>query len=312
MRVAVVGCGRMGKERVKAAKSFGISTLLLFDEDVQRAESLATECGGAQCLNDSGDLFEEKVDALFICIPPCYRGRLEIQAIDSGIPFFVEKPIGVTAAQVQPILERLDSRNVINAVGYMNRYRNSVLHAQKVLAGQSLIGIAAHWIGRKYGVPWWSVPDLSGGPFNEQATHLIDLFRFLTGSVEMVHAAASSPENETTVLATLRLKGHGLGSFLYSCEAKEKDILIAVETSEGVLELRGWDLELVRNTIDGSLPQPESKPIFEKETHAFLSAVKTGNPCLILADFRDAFQTQLAMDTAVRMIRPQQQCAVSV
>jgi predicted dehydrogenase len=301
----------MGKERAKASKSFGVNTLLLFDEDSQRAESLATECGGAQCVKDSGALFEEKIDALFICIPPYYRGRLESQAIDAGVPFFVEKPVGVTAAQVETILEQLESRNVLNAVGYMNRYRNSAIHAQQVLSGRSLIGIAAHWIGRKYAVPWWSVPELSGGPFNEQATHLIDLFRFLAGSVEIVHAVASSPDSETTVLATLRLKGPGLGSFLYSCEANEKDILIAVETSEGVLELRGWDLELVRNTIDGSFPQPESKPIFEKETHAFLSAVKTGNTGLILSDFRDAFQTQLAMDTAIRMIRPQQ-CAVSV
>jgi len=302
----------MGKERAKAAKSFGASKIVLFDEDARRAESLAAECAGAVYLRNPGDLFEQKLDALFICIPPHCRGRLEIQAIDAGIPFFVEKPVGVNAAQVEPILERLADRSVINAVGYMNRYRESVLHAQKVLAGHDLIGIAAHWIGRKYGVPWWPVLELSGGPFNEQATHLIDLLRFLTGSVEVLHAVASSPEEETTVLATLRLNGGGLGSFLYSCEAREKDILIAIETVQGVLELRGWDLELVRNTIDGSLPQPESKAIFEKETHAFLSAVRAGNPASIIADFRDAFQTQLAMDAAVRMIRHQQQAAVSV
>ena len=126
------------------------------------------------------------------------------------------------------------------------------------------------------------------------------------------HPTAPALDDETTVLVSARLNGRGLGSFLYSCEAQEKDISIAVETSEGVLELRGWDLELVRNTIDGSLPQPESKPIFEKETHAFLNAVRTGNPRLILADFRDAFQTQIAMDTAVRMMRYQAQHAVPV
>jgi len=300
----------MGKERAKAAKSFGVSTLLLFDEDAGRAESLATECSGAQCLNYPGEWFDNKLDALFICTPPYCRGPLEIQAVDVGVPFFVEKPVGVTASQVEAVLERLDRGHVINAVGYMNRYRNSILHSRKVLIGRSLLGISAHWIGRKYRVPWWSVPELSGGPFNEQATHLVDLVRVLAGSVKILHAAANSPENETSVLASLLLQDRGLGSFLYSCEAGEKDILIAVETSEGALELRGWDLELVRNTIDGSLPEPESMPIFEKETHAFLHAVKTRNPKLILADFRDAFQTQVVMDTAVRMIRSQQQCAV--
>ena len=310
MRVGVVGCGRMGKERARAATSFGVDELLLLDEDCTRAKSLAAECAAAQCLNDSSDLFRRELSALFICVPPYCRGPLEAQAIEFGVPFFVEKPIGVTASQVRPILERLDRRNVINAVGYMNRYRNSVLHVRQLLAQRTLIGIAAHWIGRKYAVPWWSVSELSGGPFNEQATHLVDLFRFLAGGVETLFASAAS-RHETTVLATMRLQHGGIGSFLYSCEAKEKDILIAVETTDGVLEMRGWDLELVRNTIDGSLAQPESKPIFEKETHAFLTAVQTSNPSLILADLRDAYQTQVAMDAAVAMIRSQQQCAVS-
>ena len=312
MRVAVVGCGRMGKERAKAAHSFGGNCLLLFDEDRQRAEMLAREYPGARTLSEPAELFREKLDALFICVPPYSRGKLEMQAIDSGVPFFVEKPIGITGAQVEPILERLDRRNVLNAVGYMNRYRNSVLHARHLLAGRSLIGIAAHWIGKKYAVPWWCVPELSGGPFNEQATHLIDLFRFLAGDVETLYATARSSEGtETTVHAVLRFRDGALGSFLYSCEAKEKDILIAVETPEGVLELRGWDLELARNTIDGSLPDPESKPIFEKETHAFLNAVATGKAGLILADFREAYQTQIAMDSAIQMMRPEQR-AVSV
>jgi myo-inositol 2-dehydrogenase / D-chiro-inositol 1-dehydrogenase len=312
MRVAVVGCGRMGKERAKAAKSFGVGTLLLYDEDRARADALASECSGAQCLDGPADLFREELDAVFVCIPPYCRGKFEIRAIDAGIPFFVEKPIGVTAAQARPILDRLTSHHVINAVGYMNRYRNSVLLAQKKVAGRRIIGIAAHWIGRKYAVPWWSVLEQSGGPFNEQATHLVDLFRFLTGSLEMLYVTATPPEEETTVLASVRLNGGGLGSFLYSCEAKEKDILIAIQTPEGVLELRGWDLELVRNTVDGSFPLTESQPIFEKETHAFLNAVKTGNRELILADFRDAYETQLAMDSAVGMMRPAQRRVVSV
>ena len=41
MRVAVVGCGRMGRERAKAAALFGVEAVLLFDESQQRAASLA-------------------------------------------------------------------------------------------------------------------------------------------------------------------------------------------------------------------------------------------------------------------------------
>ncbi len=304
MRVAVVGCGRMGRERAMAAASFGVEAVLLFDEDGSRAESLADQYPNARTLRGFDALFDEKLDALFICTPPFCRGPLELRAIDYGIPFFVEKPIGVTAGQLQAVLDNLDRTPVLTAVGYMNRYRNSVSRVKAILQSRNIIGISAHWAGKKYGVPWWGVLEQSGGPFNEQATHLMDLFRHLAGVSETLYAAAQARGGiETTVLAVMRLSGGGLGSFLYSCEAKEKDIFIVIETPEGALELRGWDLDLVRNTIDGSQPAPESKPIFEKETHAFLQAVAGGNKNLILADFKEAYQTQVLMDGIVRMTR---------
>jgi len=294
----------MGRERAKAASAFGVEAILLFDEDRSRAESLASECARALPVADLATLIHGKPDAIFICTPPFCRGHLENRAIDLGIPFFVEKPIGVSADQVRTVLDNLRQSKVLNAVGYMNRYRYSVAHARTILQSRNIIGITAHWVGKKYGVPWWAVRKQSGGPFNEQATHLMDLFRYLSGIAETLHAAALAPEGiETTVVVMLRLAGGGLGAFLYSCEAKDKDILISVETTDGVLELRGWDLELARNTIDGSYPEPESKPIFEKETHAFLQAVGRGDRTLILSDFAEAHKTQTAMDSVTRMIR---------
>jgi myo-inositol 2-dehydrogenase/D-chiro-inositol 1-dehydrogenase len=304
MRVAIVGCGRMGRERARAADALGVGAILLFDEDRSRAESLARECARASPRANLATLLEEKPDAIFICTPPFCRGTLENRAIELGIPFFVEKPIGVSAHQVQTVLDNLCQCEVLNAVGYMNRYRNSIAHARAILQSQNIVGVTAHWVGKKYGVPWWAVREQSGGPFNEQATHVMDLFRYLSGVTETLHAAAHPLKGiETTVVVTLRLAGGGLGTFLYSCEAKDKDILISIETTDGVLDLRGWDLELARNTIDGSCPEPELKPIFEKETHSFLQAVATGDRTLILSDFAEAYKTQMAMDSVARIIR---------
>jgi myo-inositol 2-dehydrogenase/D-chiro-inositol 1-dehydrogenase len=303
MRVAVVGCGRMGRERAKAANSFGVEQVLLFDEDSSRAESLTSEYPRASLVLDLDDLIHDKPDAIFICTPPFCRGALENRAIAVGIPFFVEKPIGRSAGQVTAVLDNIRQREVLNAVGYMNRYRNSVALVRSILRSRKIIGITAHWVGKKYGVPWWAVREQSGGPFNEQATHLMDLFRYLGGTIETIHAAAHAPEGiETTVVVMLRLAAGAFGTFLYSCEAKDKDILISIETTDGVLELKGWDLELARNTIDDSYPEPESKPIFEKETHAFLQAVRTGDRALILSDFADSYKTQIAMDGVTKMI----------
>lgn len=304
MQVAIVGCGRMGRERAKAATASGVTSMLLFDEDCDRALSLAREFPLCTVTKDLDDLITRGPEALFICTPPFCRGPLERRAVDLRIPFFVEKPIGVSGDQIHDVVELLLHRRVLNAVGYMNRYRNSVAHAREVLQFREIIGVAAHWVGKKYSVPWWTVRQQSGGPFNEQATHFMDLVRYVCGEAEALYAVASAPGGlETTVAVTLRLASGALGNFLYSCEAKEKDILISIETTEGILEFRGWDLELARNTIDNTYPAPESKPIFEKETQAFLQAIATGDKSLVVSDFADAYQTQVTMDRVNSLIR---------
>lgn len=304
MRVAIVGCGRMGRVRASAVAAFGVDTILLFDEDLSRATQLASECARAVAVTDLAALIDNAPDALFVCTPPFCRGSLENRAIDLAIPFFVEKPIGISAEHVRTVLDNLQRRAVFSAVGYMNRYRNSIAHARTILQSRDIIGISAHWVGSKYRVPWWAVREQSGGPFNEQGTHVMDLFRYLVGVEDTLYAAAHATDGvETTVVATVRLLAGGVGTFLYSCEAPDKDILISIETKDGVLDLRGWDLELVRNTIDGSHSEPESQPIFEKETHAFLRAIDSGDRTLIRSDFADACKTQIAVDGVTRMIR---------
>jgi myo-inositol 2-dehydrogenase / D-chiro-inositol 1-dehydrogenase len=305
MQVSIVGCGRMGRERAKAAAACGVDSILLYDEDRSRAETLATNSAcRTKVMPDVTALIEAKPDALFICTPPYCRGPLENRAIGLGMPFFVEKPIGLSSIHARPVLDKLARYGTLNAVGYMNRYRNSVEHVRSILQSRNIIGISAHWVGKQYAVPWWAVREQSGGPFNEQATHLMDLVRYLSGDLEVLHAASHYKENiESTVAVTLRIRKGGLGIFLYSCEASDKDILISIETPEGVLDLRGWDLILERNAITGTYPEPETKPIFEKETAAFLQAVATGNRSLVLSDFAEAYQTQLLMDAVNSILR---------
>ena len=79
---------------------------------------------------------------------------------------------------IVPLLELVKRVGVVNAVGYMNRCRNSVRLAKKVLSGRKVLGISCAWVGKKYLVPWWIDKDLSGGPFNEQATHVWNFVDF--------------------------------------------------------------------------------------------------------------------------------------
>jgi myo-inositol 2-dehydrogenase / D-chiro-inositol 1-dehydrogenase len=168
-----------------------------------------------------------------------------------------------------------------------------------VLAGRRVLGIACHWNGRKYTVPWWLDKALSGGPLNEQATHLVDLARIIVGEIESVCALASpSPQSDPalTFAILFRFENGSVGTVLYSCQAKEKDIAFRVLTEEGVLELSGWDFQLTTNTIDETFPADQKEDIFLKETQRFLSAVRRSDQGVVECDYAEANRTQSVVD----------------
>ncbi len=296
LRIAIVGSGRMGNERARSCKQAGINPTLACDSNVVRAEELAKNYSGCRVLAKPEELPYSKLDAIFICTPPGQRGNVELGAISAGVPFFVEKPIGISAAAALPILEALAARPVIHAVGYMNRYRSSVQYARSMINQCCLLGISAYWVGRKYGVPWWLDIEESGGPLNEQATHIIDMCRYLVGEVTTISTCCGNAAPILTCAATLSFKKGCLASIFYSCEAQEKHIGFRIITAEGGLDLSGWDLRLTSNTIDGTLQSNDMEDIFFKETAQFLHAVANNAPHLIECTFQDAFCTQQLID----------------
>ena len=137
----------------------------------------------------------------------------------------MEKPVGVSAEQCLELYQALKAKPVINSIGYMNRYRASVLQARKLIESAEPIGIVCNWVCAPYRVGWWLQPSVSGGPFNEQATHFIDLCRFFMGEAVEVSALARRSNGHAsindTVITYLRFSERGAGDVLYSLPGEE-------------------------------------------------------------------------------------------
>ena len=301
MRVGIVGCGRMGKERARCASALGAAVALVHDADPERAAELAVAQPGCIVTANALAVVRARLDAVFICTPPSSRGPVEMEAIARGVPFFVEKPVGVSAQQVAPIREALRSTSLVHAVGYMNRVRKSVEHARRILQNRQILALSGYWVGRKYLVPWWLRSEDSGGPVNEQATHLIDLSRFLCGEIANIHVKAGAilEQNNSPLSAAFQItfKSGALGSLFYSCEAKDKQIALRVITPEGGIDLMGWDLRLTSNSVDGSGIYDSPEDIFLTETARFLDAVSANSIDGVACTFEDAWHTQLLVDS---------------
>ena len=302
MRIGVVGCGRMGKERARSAVALGHQLTAVYDPDRVKAEMLATGYADAQAFSHPHEIPWQELDAVFICTPPSLRKEHELAAIGAELPFFVEKPIAIHASECTRALTALHRTPIVHGVGYMNRCRNSVRIARESLAQTAILGACCHWVGRKYKVDWWLQVDQSGGPLNEQATHAFDLFRFLVGEISAV--AATAPDSTEgngpplSMACAVKFAEGQLGTIFYSCEAPDKHINLRIITTEGILEFDGWDLRLVVNTIDGNLPPAVDEDIFLAETAQFLAAVERNDPALVPCDLFDACRTQVAVDAA--------------
>lgn len=307
MRITVVGCGRMGRERALAAAAFGVDRISLYDPDVERADGLAREVPGGRVLRAEQEIDLSTCDALFVCTPPFARGPLEAAAVRAGVPLFLEKPVGLSVEQCLPVLEALEESPVPTAVGYMNRYRASVEHARERLRELPVLGFSASWVCGRYGVPWWGDRTLSGGPLNEQMTHMVDLARFLVDEVTHVQAtgaARSTPGGELdTAAVTLRMANGGSGTLLYSCGAREKSIGFQAYTPDETIRLDGWDLRSPDGAVPADADPSDRSAIFRTEVSAFLSAVRSGRTELIRCSFADAVGTQAVVDAVGRALQ---------
>lgn len=301
--VAIVGCGRMGRIRARACREIGVDSIMLTDVDLSRATNLATEIGGADVLMASENLPWGQLKALFICVPPADRGRLEMTAIERGIPFFVEKPVGLSVDQMLPTMRQLAVRPVVNAVGYMNRYRESVAAVRSALADRKLIGFTARWVNGIYSVPWWRQPHLSGGSLNEQATHFIDLTRYLIGEIAEVAVTAHPHPDHPAVIGAAAVHltaANGIsGAFFYSCEATYKSIDYRVFTTTQEFVMEGWDMAVTLPEAIARRPINDRDAIFVTETRAFFDAVD-GAKAAVLSDLFDALETQAVSDALAK------------
>jgi myo-inositol 2-dehydrogenase / D-chiro-inositol 1-dehydrogenase len=316
LRVAIVGCGRMGTQRARAARALGAEVVLV-DRNRNQAEQLAAEFSpAARVFSADDDLDLDGVDAVFVCTPAAQRGPVELAAAAANVPVFVEKPVALSGEHARGMLDAFEATNVLNAAGYMNRYRSGVNAVREALIGQEVFAVQCHWVGNRYLKEWWTDPGISGSPFNDQATHLIDLCRYVAGEISEVvaveHRSQERSEVADVVAVSLVFENGACGCLLHSYRAAEKYVIANFFTSAGRLCLEGWDFQLEHE------PAPENAadvagvtPIFLTETRAFLEAVRTGDRSLIRASFDDGYRSLLVVDAVHRSLAEGRRVAVA-
>ena len=242
-------------------------------------------------------------DAVFICIPPYAHGEAEVACIKYKIPFFVEKPIARNMATAKKIARSVRTSGITTSVGYMNRYRQSVREAKKLLQRYPANLIHGGRFTRvSVDHPWLTQKALSGGQLLEQTTHFFDLVRYLCGEVSSVFCYGSRgfiPTSDTydiedSVSTILQMKSGAVASISGSWSSGFGDDSHLVLLGPDIkVEFKNWDHDV--RVFSHSSPSPieiaGEKDIFAIEDRAFLDAVRSGDKTKILSDYDDAVRT---------------------
>jgi predicted dehydrogenase len=132
----------------------------------------------------------ERLEAVYVCIPPSAHADEVAMAADRGIHLFLEKPIAIGSAAAQAMTEAIERNRVKSQVGFHLRFRKAVRELKARIdvgdAGRPTLFTGRYWT-RMEGSAWWRDRERSGGQVFEQVIHLYDLATHLFGPV----AAAS-------------------------------------------------------------------------------------------------------------------------
>jgi myo-inositol 2-dehydrogenase/D-chiro-inositol 1-dehydrogenase len=192
VRIGMVGAGAVAARHVRTLLAMdGVEVAAVADPALDRARELADEAGAATYPNHMELLDAERLDAVYICVPPFAHGAPELAVIDAGLPMFVEKPVAIDQETADAIAARLAGRSLVTCTGYHWRWLDIFDRAMDLMADRPPRLVQCSWLDKVPPPLWWPRRDGSGGQTIEQTTHVLDTARALAGEVVEVHAFAT-------------------------------------------------------------------------------------------------------------------------
>ncbi|MGH2367058.1 MAG: Gfo/Idh/MocA family protein, partial [Chloroflexota bacterium] len=240
-----------------------------------------------------------------ICVPPfAHRGQ-ELRATELGIPFLVEKPLGIDEEYPERVAAAVAAKGLITAVGYHWRYFESAAQARAIIGGRP-IGLAlGYWLDVMPPVLWWRQQHLSGGQFLEQTTHVVDLARYLVGEVTEVYAQMATrvlgDVEHLTVpdvgTVTMKFASGTVGTISNACIGAPGPIALHLYLQDQTLEIGG---HLKVTSREKTEEYRYTSNAYLREDEVFLDAVRAGDASGIRSPYADALKTHRVCAAANR------------
>jgi predicted dehydrogenase len=191
VRIAIVGCGAIAEHGyLPAANESDSATIqVLVDRDLPRATALADRWGIPEVATDYSGLLGS-VDAVIVAAPNHLHAPITIDLLKQGIPVLVEKPMALSVAECDRMLDAACEGNARLAVGFVCRFSHAARLA-RTLIDCGVIGSVKSFRAENGCVFSWPLASdylfhretAGGGVLMDLGPHLLDLLMWWLGPV---------------------------------------------------------------------------------------------------------------------------------
>lgn len=290
MRIAVLGCGSIGRRHLANLGALGYRDVVAFDPDP-----------AAQCVQTLEEVWDFEPEVALITAPSQLHIELARVATQHGCNLFIEKPLSHTLDGVDELCAEVKARRLVAMVGCNMRFHPGPAAVKRLIESKAVGDVIAMRLHTGSYLPRWrpwqdyrqsySASAVWGGATLD-CIHEIDLALWFGGPAKLI-SAASVPAR------TLGLETEGLTEMLLRHDSGaltnvhlnfvQRDYHRGCEIigSEGTLR---WDFgarRVDRFGADGeiaeSFPEPEGwqlNDMYVDELRHFLDCVAAGRPAV--------------------------------
>ena len=231
MKYALIGCGRISINHMKAAVNNNLEIVALSDIFPEKMESILRESNlldkGIRLYSDYKEMIEkEGPELVSIATESGSHAAVALYCIERGINCIIEKPIAMSIEDADKIIAAAEEYNVKVSACHQNRFNVAIQELRKALeAGRfgklSHGSINVRWNRNEsyYNqASWRGTWAQDGGALMNQCIHGIDLLRWMMGDeVEEVYGATRQQFHhylhaEDLGMAVVKFKNGALGT----------------------------------------------------------------------------------------------------
>jgi myo-inositol 2-dehydrogenase/D-chiro-inositol 1-dehydrogenase len=210
-----VGSGRIGRVHARAYANVNCGRLVVCADDLPEVgRALGEEYGLDVEPNLDAVLARDDVDAVLIATPNWLHAEMTLAALTAGKHVFCQKPIALSLADADRVLDAAKASDRVLQFGFMLRFTPPLSETRRLIASGAIgepIAARTAIFGWEPNADWFYDKSTGGGVILDTLIHFADLAGWLIGPIERVHSEGGayvldgskrygSPDNATVLM----------------------------------------------------------------------------------------------------------------